>query len=427
MFKKNILLVAVIAATSMTYQEANAVPSFARQTGLACSSCHTVFPELTPFGRQFKLNAYTLTGTKQIDSTAASNENNLKINETPPFSVMLQTDATYSKASTPSTSANLPDQLSIFYAGEISPHMGSFIQVTLAPADGSGFSMDNTDIRYANHAGAVTYGATLNNNPTVQDVWNSSPAWGYPFTGGANVTTPMIDNMGGGVAGLGAYADWGNGLYTELTLYRDTGNLDGTALAGSTTTNPYTNARISGLAPYIRLAWNTTLGSGDTLMLGAYGMQAALYDLPAVGSNNTLTPSATHDQYTDIAVDAQYEHTMANGEDTLSAHATYTHEKQTLNFSNPGLNPTLKNTRLDAIYHWGHHATATLGLNTSSGSDNGSNGDAYSSTAWTTQASYLPWMNTKFSLQYVIYTKINGSTTNVSDSNTALAQAWFMW
>ena len=40
-----------------------AVPSFARQTGLPCQACHTTFPELTPFGRTFKLNGYTLTGS----------------------------------------------------------------------------------------------------------------------------------------------------------------------------------------------------------------------------------------------------------------------------------------------------------------------------------------------------------------------------
>src|SRR5690349_2190477 len=37
-----------------------AVPSFARQTGMDCAACHTSFPELTPFGREFKLNGYTL-------------------------------------------------------------------------------------------------------------------------------------------------------------------------------------------------------------------------------------------------------------------------------------------------------------------------------------------------------------------------------
>lgn len=36
-----------------------AIPSFARQTGLACDVCHTVFPHLTPFGREFKLHGFT--------------------------------------------------------------------------------------------------------------------------------------------------------------------------------------------------------------------------------------------------------------------------------------------------------------------------------------------------------------------------------
>jgi len=45
---------------------ARAVPSYARQTGMPCSVCHTTPPELTSFGRSFKINGYTLTGMKQI-------------------------------------------------------------------------------------------------------------------------------------------------------------------------------------------------------------------------------------------------------------------------------------------------------------------------------------------------------------------------
>ena len=37
-----------------------AIPSFARQTGMKCNECHTVFPELTPFGRLFKLGGYVM-------------------------------------------------------------------------------------------------------------------------------------------------------------------------------------------------------------------------------------------------------------------------------------------------------------------------------------------------------------------------------
>lgn len=41
--------------------DARAVPSFTRQTGLACTVCHSNPPELTAFGRKFKLDGYTLT------------------------------------------------------------------------------------------------------------------------------------------------------------------------------------------------------------------------------------------------------------------------------------------------------------------------------------------------------------------------------
>jgi hypothetical protein len=41
---------------------AQALPSFARQTGQPCGTCHTSFPGLTPFGRRFKLLGYTTGG-----------------------------------------------------------------------------------------------------------------------------------------------------------------------------------------------------------------------------------------------------------------------------------------------------------------------------------------------------------------------------
>jgi hypothetical protein len=39
---------------------ATAVPAFARKTGLACSSCHEVWPRLNDFGQLFRDNGYRL-------------------------------------------------------------------------------------------------------------------------------------------------------------------------------------------------------------------------------------------------------------------------------------------------------------------------------------------------------------------------------
>src|SRR6516225_5497859 len=38
---------------------ARALPSYARQTGQPCGTCHTDFAGLTPYGRRFKINGYT--------------------------------------------------------------------------------------------------------------------------------------------------------------------------------------------------------------------------------------------------------------------------------------------------------------------------------------------------------------------------------
>ncbi|MDA8420484.1 MAG: cytochrome C, partial [Pseudomonadota bacterium] len=119
-----------LAMLALSSQQALAVPSFARQTGLPCEVCHTVFPELTPFGRLFKLNGYTLTGLKQIEAAGGKG---LKINAGAPLSVMVMTGVTHENkvaAGSQNNNAEFPQQLSLFYAGEISPHMGSFLQVT---------------------------------------------------------------------------------------------------------------------------------------------------------------------------------------------------------------------------------------------------------------------------------------------------------
>jgi len=58
-----VLLVAVpitvlLFFAAMNPPEVAAVPSYARQTGLACSGCHYAPPELNPAGRRFKLTGY---------------------------------------------------------------------------------------------------------------------------------------------------------------------------------------------------------------------------------------------------------------------------------------------------------------------------------------------------------------------------------
>src|SRR5271167_3660354 len=70
--------------------ESRAVPSFARQTGMTCAACHTVFPELTPFGREFKLNGYVLDNIKQVTGIDTSNRSTLSLNAMAPISLNVE-------------------------------------------------------------------------------------------------------------------------------------------------------------------------------------------------------------------------------------------------------------------------------------------------------------------------------------------------
>ncbi|OYV66903.1 MAG: hypothetical protein B7X09_02715, partial [Acidiphilium sp. 21-66-27] len=53
----------MVAAASLAAPDAAyAIPAFAAQTGEPCSACHIGFPQLTPYGRDFKLEGYIAGG-----------------------------------------------------------------------------------------------------------------------------------------------------------------------------------------------------------------------------------------------------------------------------------------------------------------------------------------------------------------------------
>src|SRR5580658_7672809 len=186
----------VLALTNLP-QSALAVPSFARQTGLACEACHTVFPQLTPFGRVFKASGYTLFNTQKVTDIDKSKQSTLSLSDLPPISAMIMAStsdvAKANDAGSSKVSTDFPQQASLFYAGRISDNMGAYFQLTYDDQSGT-IGIDNTDIRFADVATVdghnVIYGISLNNNPTVQDLWNSTPAWGQPFIGSPALQAP---------------------------------------------------------------------------------------------------------------------------------------------------------------------------------------------------------------------------------------------
>jgi hypothetical protein len=415
------------------------LPSFSRQTGLACSACHYQFLALTPFGREFKLKGYTLTARELIQEKDSTNGKTLKLSPIPLVAAMLEASVTQTKDAQPGRqngTAEMPQQLSLFLAGQVTSRVGIFSQFTYAGADGR-FGIDNIEIRYANKASLgetseMIYGFTLNNNPTVEDLWNTTPAWGFPFASsnvapGGLASTVVDGALAQQALGLGAYSMFGGVLYAEFSVYRSA--LQGRALADS--------FAVSGVAPYWRLGLQK-VWERQNIMVGTYGMYAK--EFPGAVSGPT-------DRFTDIGVDAQFETKLPRG--VLVTRGTWIHEKQNLDatFAAGGsANPenTLKTLRVNTSYYPIQQAGLTVGYFQTTGTvdavryapapvGGSANGDPKTN-GFIGELDFNPWQNTRLGVQYVAYDKFNGGKTGydgfgrrASGNNTLYLLAWIVF
>jgi hypothetical protein len=109
----------------------HAVPAFARQTGLACSGCHTQhFPGLNALGRRFELDGFTLSGMQgKVEGTRLSLPASL--NAALFLKLRAQktngTDAAEVRT-TNSWQLQFPDEFVLFVGGRVSEHIGFVLE-----------------------------------------------------------------------------------------------------------------------------------------------------------------------------------------------------------------------------------------------------------------------------------------------------------
>ncbi|WP_417914220.1 cytochrome C [Candidatus Electronema sp. JM] len=444
----------VFSAVLLLSSRADAVPSFARQTGVSCAACHvTAFgPALTSFGRDFKMKGYTMSnGAPQ---------------KLPPVSAMVLGSFSHTKAdqdggAAPSFNDNdnvALDEVSLFYAGRITDKIGMFGQVTYDGVEHQGMndglehfgmSWDNVDVRFADTATIgktdLVYGLSLNNSPTVQDLWNSTPIWGFPYVSSALSPTPaaapiLEGSFADQVVGLSAYAMFNNLLYAEAGAYKMLSTkwqrnfgVSSDAVAGE--------SPINGLAPYGRVMLQHDFGS-HYASVGMIGMSAETEP----GGDS----SAGTDRYTDIGWDATYQFNN-NSANIFTANLSFIHEKQELDASHALGDASSSSNSLDtfrANAGWVYQQTYALSggpFIISGDSDSLVYADSRTgspdSQGYIIQAEYIPfgkdasfsssWKNLRLGLQYTYYSKFDGSSDNydgsgrsAEDNNTLYAFAW---
>ncbi len=429
---------------------ASAIPAFAEQTGQKCAACHVggFGPQLTPFGRAFKIGGYTLR-TKPFNL---------------PFSAMVVASDTSTRRRLPAPAAdgfatnnNLAlDQVSLFLGGGVGSHFGGFVQTTY-DGIGKAWSWDNLDLRAVN-TGTIggkdlVYGLSLNNSPSVTDPWNTLPAWGYPYTSSALAPGPAASPLiSGGLAqnvvGLNAYAWIDSKFYVEVGGYS-------TPKAGTLRwlgADPLDPGDIQGTAPYGRVAFSQNVLGGEA-EVGAFALKANIR--PGRDRSTGLT-----DHYSDVGADASWIKTIGSS-DTFTINARYTHEKRSLLAScelgmadgsivqeplDSCASGSLKEVRGDMSYYWRNKIGATIGAFDLTGRRNaaiyaGDRIDRPGSTGLLFQLDATPFSgpNSPFGsrfaarvgVQYVAYSRFDGAKSNydgtgrsASDNNTVRVFTW---
>lgn len=293
------LLASALALVALGAGPAQALPEYARQTGQPCAACHTGFPELTPFGRRFKIGGYTLQGGDW---------------QGPPLSAMYMAGFTHTNSAQDSppapglhTNDNLvSQQVSGFIAGRLYGNLGSFIQITGDPTVKGTVFLDASDVRYADtfklFGQDTIWGLDANNTPTVEDPWNTTPSFGWPQISStiAPAFAPPLTHIENGygqiVGGAGAYIFWNDMLYVDFTAYK---GLPMSALYAFNEPNPSTTDAITNVAPYWRVALEPHWGQ-HYLMVGTFGMYGQVVPGRQYGFGA--------DNYLDVGFDSQYQY-----------------------------------------------------------------------------------------------------------------------
>ncbi|CAK0744689.1 Cytochrome C [Gammaproteobacteria bacterium] len=396
---------------------AHALPSYARQTGEDCGSCHvgSFGPQLTPHGIRFKLEGYT-------DSDSKSGK--------VPLSGMVVGTFTHTrKGQDPapdhfsSNDNTVLQEASVFLAGGLTEHLGTFVQATYSDVDRH-FVFDHMDVRYAHSlqlAGADTIlGISVNNLPTVQDPFNTLPAWGFPFTSSALAPAPGSSSLLSGgfdhqALGMTVYGLWDNHFYAEVGGYRTLSN----RIQSDLSVGGAGSDHIYGFAPYGRLAYFKDLRK-EAYSFGLVGFSA---DVEPGGVGGVM------DKYRDLGIDASYQF-LGDRRHVMSFQGSLIHETQTLNATDAA-DPKGHLNQLDLAVSYYHNRTYGISLKefdiNSSRADSDSRGTVLQAdwTPFGKEESWgAPWANLRLGLQYTLYNKFDGTSDNAGNNNTLMAFVW---
>ncbi len=415
---KVLILLGGLVVVMVLPNASQAVPSYSRQIQKPCTACHTIWPNLNQYGRQFKVKAYTDVSPDWKMIT----KDNLNLLYILPVSVratsFLYTQEKNPVAGISKDSTRIPDEADLFIASRVYDYVGVFSHIAFSPGSGFEFPVFKMAFQYPLAGNTVGLVGFRGASPSA-DPFNSLGGRHSPITFG-DEGSPLVLTKGWtfnffdeGNLGLVAH-----GYFLQNRLYAAAGAMRGGRsedVSGGILLNASAGADVAESDPfdgYFRLAWDQKLPDGAVTFGVAYyiGDQKIRESplplvLPFRSKVNRLYLDASLEQHFGedhlVEVQALYgwgeERNVFGDEekrkfDGFHIEGSYFYQRM---FGLVAAYNFLNNRRVD--------------LSDITGDDKRVN-------QWLVSFNFLPWLNTKLALQYAhTHTEFAGGQTSQTD------------
>jgi len=150
--KKTLIAAAVVILSALSFvlpETASAAPTFARQTGMACNSCHFQhFPTLNAFGRAFKQGGYTMVGGQSLvegDFLSLPSVLNASLITKVRYQ---KTNGDIDESGTNKGELKFPDEAALLIGGRAGEHIGFLLEAQLGEPTASAFASFKMPVVY---------------------------------------------------------------------------------------------------------------------------------------------------------------------------------------------------------------------------------------------------------------------------------------
>ncbi len=403
--KKGIVfgLVALFLVFVLVPFTAHAVPSFARQVKKPCTACHTIWPNLNQYGRQFKVKAYT----DASPDWEMLNKDNLNLATIFPVSARVlyfpEVREDNSAAQLHQGSSTV-DSVALFVASRAYDYAGVFGSAEWSPDD-DGWHLPTVKLAFdyplgeGNTIGLVGFKGLSASADPFNGIGGRDRAltWGDESTPFILTSGWTFDFWSEGNIGTVVHGYFiGNRLYAAVGALRGGLSADASNSGGALVNSTSTVSDTDPTDWYYRLAWDQKLPNGAVTVGGLYydGKQRILA---------TPGPIAPYDStvkrtYADLSLEQNF------GEDHLvEVQALYGNGKED-NVFGLGEERKFDGYYAEASYFYSRTVGLVAGYNSIKykdvlDTDVTVHQDKMDS--WIVSLNVLPWLNTKFAFQYI--------------------------